>query len=255
MVTTAPLRRLGAATTDLLLQVAAGAAILLLGPVPVAGQTYQRSGAHFSVTFQGPADEAIAYRALEILEAAYYRIGGALNVYPTQPIEVVLHTQQQFFDVTKAPSWASGVYDGRIHVPVKGAERISPEWLAEVLSHELTHAIVTNVGGPAVPGWLHEGLAGVMEQSGPSDEQALLAQTSARVPLGSLMKGFAQMSEDGVQLAYAESAFAVKRLIDLRGASAVVGLLRALKSDAPFENAFQANVGMRFQDFDAMVTR
>jgi hypothetical protein len=255
MVTSAPLRRLRAATTDLLLQVAAGAAILLLGPVPVAGQTYQRSGAHFSVTFQGPADEAIAFRSVEILEAAYYRIGSALNVYPTQPIDVVLHTQQQFFDVTKAPSWAGGLYDGRIHVPVKGAEKISPERLAEVLSHELTHAIARSIAGPEGPTWLHEGLAGVMEQSGPADEQAFMAQTSARLSLSSLMKGFDQLSEDGVHLAYAQSAIAVKRLIDLRGASAVVGLLRALKTGAPFENAFQAHVGMRFQDFDAMVTR
>ena len=234
---------------------ATGALIVLLGSMPASGQTYQRNGAHFTVTFQGPADEATAYRSVEILEAAYYRIGGALNVYPTQPIEVVLHTQQQFFDVTKAPSWAGGLYDGRIHVPVKGAEKISPERLAEVLSHELTHAIVANIGGPAVPGWIHEGLAGVMEQSGPADEQAFMAQTAARLPLSSLMKGFEMLPEDGVHLAYAQAAVAMKRLIDLRGASAAVGLLRAIKSELPFENAFQANVGMRFQDFDAMVTR
>ena len=236
-------------------QAAIATSVVLLGCSTASAQVYERNGAHFSVKFQGPAEEAIAYRSVEILEAAYYRIGAALNVYPTQPIEVVLHTQQQFFDVTKAPSWAGGLYDGRIHVPVKGAEKISPERLTEVLSHELTHAFVTNVGGPAVPDWLHEGLAGVMEQSGPADEQDFMAHTSARMPLGSLMKSFALLPEDSVHLAYAEAAVAVKRMIDLRGTSAVVGLLRAIKSDTSFENAFQANVGMRFQDFDAMVTR
>jgi hypothetical protein len=251
-VTTRPFQR---TIAHLILQAAIAASVVLLGSMPASGQTYQRSGAHFTVTFQGPADEGTAYRSVEILEAAYYRIGSALNVYPTQPIDVVLHTQQQFFDVTKAPSWAGGLYDGRIHVPVKGAEKISAERLAEVLSHELTHAIARSVAGPEGPTWLHEGLAGVMEQSGPADEQAFMAQTAARLPLSSLMKGFEMLPEDGVHLAYAQSAVAVKRLIDLRGTSAVVGLLRALKSGVPFENAFQANVGMRFQDFDAMVTR
>ena len=35
----------------------------------------------------------------------------------------------------------------------------------------------------------------------------------------------------------------------------VVALFRALHSGVSFENAFQAQSGMRFQDFDAMVTR
>ena len=237
-----------------LVQTAVAASIALLGAVPASAQVYQRSGAHFSVTFQGPADEATAYRAVEILEAAYYRIGAALNVYPTKPIEVVLHTREQFFDVTKAPSWSGGVYDGRIRVPVKGSES-SPERLTEVLSHELTHAIVATLAGPEAPAWLHEGLAGVMEQSGPADELAFLSRTPSRIPLGVLMQSFSVLPDASVPLAYAESAAAVKRLIDLRGASAVVSLLRALRDGVPFENAFQAQSGMRFQDFDAMVTR
>jgi hypothetical protein len=230
------------------------ASLALLGSVPASAQVYQRSGAHFSVTFQGPADEATAYRAVEILEAAYYRIGSALNVYPTKPIEVVLHTREQFFDVTKAPTWSSGVYDGRIRVPVKGSES-SPEQLTEVLSHELTHAIVSTLAGSEAPAWLHEGLAGVFEQSGPADELEFLSRTPSRLPLSALMQSFSVLPDDSVSLAYALSAAAVKRLIDLRGASSVVSLLRALREGVPFENAFQAQSGMRFQDFDAMVTR
>jgi hypothetical protein len=252
-VTTSSLRRLRTVAAPVFRAVVAVCVVLLVAGA-ASGQVYQRSGAHFSVTFQGPADEGTAYRAVEILEAAYYRIGTALNVYPTQPIEVVLHTREQFYDVTKAPAWSGGVYDGRIHVPVKGSES-TPEQLTEVLSHELTHAIVSTLAGPEAPAWLHEGLAGVMEQSGPADELAFMAHTTARIPLAAMMQSFVRLPEGSVSLAYAQSAVAVKRLIDLRGASAVVGLLRALRSGVPFENAFQAQAGMRFQDFDAMVTR
>ena len=236
------------------IQAAVAASIVLLGCSPASAQAYERSGAHFSVKFQGPADEAIAYRAVEILEAAYYRIGAALNVYPTKPIEVVLHTLEQFRDITQAPSWSAGVFDGRIRVPVKGAES-TPEQLTEVLSHELTHAIVATVAGSEAPAWLHEGLAGVMEQSGPADELAYLARRPERVPLSALSDSFSKIPPEAVGLAYAESAYAVKRLIDLRGVASVVELLRALRGGVPFENAFQAQSGLRFQDFDAMVTR
>ena len=34
---------------------------------------YQAPGAHFTVFFEGPADEALARRAVEMLEAAYWR--------------------------------------------------------------------------------------------------------------------------------------------------------------------------------------
>jgi Flp pilus assembly protein TadD len=39
-------------------------------------------GARFTVLFEGPADEALASRALEILEAAYWRVATALALYP-----------------------------------------------------------------------------------------------------------------------------------------------------------------------------
>ena len=68
---------------------------------------FESRGAHFSVLFQGPADENVARRALELLEAAYWRVGTALTAYPTQPIMAVLYTQEQFRDVTRSPDWAA----------------------------------------------------------------------------------------------------------------------------------------------------
>lgn len=215
---------------------------------------YQRSGAHFSVMFEGPADEAVAFRALEMLEAAYYRIGSTLNVYPAEPVEVVLHTLEQFRDVTKSPAWSAGVYDGRIRVPIKDADR-SPEQLAEVLAHEYTHAVVATIAGDSAPTWLNEGLASVMEPEGSRDEIEALARAGVRIPLSKLEGSFRSLPPEQVGLAYAQSASAVQRMIQLRGAPAVVTLLRGLKNEAPFETAFQAALGMRFQDFEGMVSR
>jgi hypothetical protein len=113
----------------------------------VSDRFYESRGAHFRVLFEGPADEALARRAVEMLEAAYWRVGGALGAYPTQTITVVLYTQEQFRDVTRSPEWSGGTYDGRIRIPVRGALG-SPAELERVLVHEFVHAVVATLGGP-----------------------------------------------------------------------------------------------------------
>ena len=126
---------------------------------------FQTQGNHFTVLFEGPADEALAGRAIEILEEAYFRVGTALFTFPERPITVVLYTEQQFRDVTRSPEWAAAAYDGRIRVPVRGALERSAE-LQRVLTHEFTHALIATIAPRGVPTWLNEGLAMMFEQIG-----------------------------------------------------------------------------------------
>src|SRR5262245_46373539 len=51
---------------------------------------YQAQGAHFSVLFEGPSDDALATRVVEMLDQAYYRLGSTLSTYPTRTVTVVL---------------------------------------------------------------------------------------------------------------------------------------------------------------------
>ena len=47
---------------------------------------YESRGTHFRVLFEGPTDDALARRIVEILEAAYRNVGGALRAYPSHTI-------------------------------------------------------------------------------------------------------------------------------------------------------------------------
>lgn len=209
---------------------------------------YQAQGAHFIVMFEGPADEALARRAVEMLEAAYWRIGGALSTYPNRPVTVVLYTLQQFRDITQAPDWSAGVYDGRIRVPMRGAlER--PADLERLLAHEYVHALVASIAGHNVPVWINEGLARTMEPGGRESTEAYLARRTDRLPHASLHQSFRTLPGAAVGLAYAQSAAAVQRILDLRGASALVNLLQSLGRGAAFESAFHQSVYMRYEDF------
>lgn len=209
---------------------------------------YETRGVHFSVIFEGPADDVAARRIVDFLEQAYYRIGSTLNVYPQDTIPVVLYTTQQFRDITRTPAWAGAVYDGRIKLPVGGA-LAETEKLRQTLDHEYVHALVASVAGSTVPVWINEGLATALEPGGVDWASDVLRRHSARVPHARLDRGFLGLPADEALLAYAQSARMVKRMMDMRGTPAVVSLLQALGRGVPFPTAFQQSISMRYEDF------
>jgi hypothetical protein len=215
---------------------------------------YESRGAHFSVLFEGPADESLARRIVERLETEYWRIGAALNAYPSKPITVVLYTTEQFRDITRLPEWTAAAYDGRIHVPIRGA-LARPDELDRVLSHEFVHAVVAMLGGRNVPVWLNEGLAVVFEPGGKEAGESVLTRVATRPPLQKLHGSFGNLSSADARVAYALSAHAVQRMFDVRGPYAIIALLQDLARGAEFASAFQQRLSMRYEDFQAMVAR
>lgn len=208
----------------------------------------QTLGDHFTVLFEGPAEAALGARAVEVLEAAYWRIGSALYTYPADVITVVLYTREQFRDVTQAPDWAGGAYDGRIRVPVLGAMR-DPGEFERVLAHEFTHALVKSLAPRGVPQWLNEGLAMQFEGTdlAPLVERARSA--GSRHALSNLERPFTGMTASAASLAYAQSAAAVKRLLDTTGPAAIVGILTDLARGLPFPEAFSRQTNMTYEEF------
>src|SRR5262249_11536479 len=67
----------------------------------LVGRFSRSRSTHFTVMFEGPADELVALRVVDYLESAYLRVGEALTLYPSRPITVVLYTTQQFQDITR----------------------------------------------------------------------------------------------------------------------------------------------------------
>jgi tetratricopeptide (TPR) repeat protein len=209
---------------------------------------------HFTALFETATDERVAREVVERLEAAYWRVGNVLGVYPSGPITVVLYTREQFGDITRLAAWSAAAYDGRIRVPLGGALEEGDE-LDRVLSHEFVHAVVAAIGGRTVPAWVNEGLATVLEPAGPQDAEAPLTRTRVRPAVSELHGSFIGLSRRDAELAYATAARAARRLIERRGVAAVVALLKDLARGAPFAGAFQQRLAMRYEDFAALVAR
>ncbi len=207
-------------------------------------QTY---GGSFAVSFEGPAAEPLADKAVASLNRAMDRICAVLNTYPVHTIPVVLYTTEQFRDITRAPAWAAGAYDGTIRVPMRGALDNEQE-LDRVLAHEFTHALVHTLSPRPIPMWLDEGLAAALESSDPAWAERRVAQ-SAPVPLSLLQRSFGRFTGAQAQLAYATSAVAVRRMIDTAGGFAVANLIRDLGDGVEFDAAFAHRIERTFEEF------
>lgn len=217
------------------------------------GRFGQRLSDHFTVLFEGPAEAALAERAVAVLESAYWRIGTALYTHPADVITVVLYTREQFRDITQSPEWAGGAFDGRIRVPVQGALE-HPREFERVLAHEFTHALVRSVALRGVPTWLNEGLAVLFEGGDVARARARLRRSSAPpVPLSRLEGSFAALGSDQADLAYAWSLVAAQALVEHAGAPAVVNILTEVGQGARFADAFERHALMSYAEFQRRV--
>jgi len=213
----------------------------------------QAVGSHFTVSFEGPAEEALAAEALDVLDRAYWRIGQLLGTYPSDPIPVVLYTTEQFRDITRSPSWAAGAYDGTIRVPMRGALE-KPQELDRVLAHEFTHALVRTLAARGVPAWLNEGLATALEAGDLGWAEMRMQHVIGTVSLRALQNGFGRLTGDQAQVAYAASALAARRLLQDAGGPAITNLLRDLGEGIDFDTAFLHRIQQSFADFQAAIS-
>jgi tetratricopeptide (TPR) repeat protein len=173
-----------------------------------------RPTARFTVMFEGPEQQTIAARVSTTLEAAYVRVGKALNAYPPQTVTAILYTKQQFRDITRSPSWAAAAYDGRIRIPVLGALS-NPSELDRIVTHEFVHAVIHQLY-PGIPGWLNEGLATYME---PTDHAWLTTRLrgAETIPLSRLSEAFHTADGADALVAYAESYVGTRVLAERLG--------------------------------------
>jgi len=66
-----------------------------------------------------------------------------------------------------------------------------------------------------------------------------------------LTRGFRGLSAGQARAAYAQSALAVKGLLDRQGAASVVALLQAVGRGVPFAEAFHQSVATTLDEFAA----
>jgi len=211
-----------------------------------------RNDGPFTIVFEGRTEERLAAHTTDVLKAAYWRIGKALGAYPSNPITVVLYADRKFYDVTGAPEWSDGSFDSRIRVPVRGA-LADPRLFDRVITHELVHAMVSNLAERGVPGWLHEGLATYFEPENATAAVDRLKAARIYVPLDNLSGGFGHLTDRQAAIAYDESLVAAGALMDRLGPHVAL-LLQELNRGTSIEGAIE-QFGFSYTDFETELRR
>ncbi len=207
---------------------------------------------HFSIKYEGREKIEAGRIVLRILEDAYGEVGRALSYYPDHEIAVILYSNQQFQDVTDAPGWSGGIYDGKIRIPIGGIEHETPG-LRKLLVHEYTHAVVRAITR-RVPTWLNEGLAQYFEGKdvGPQQKDMLrqLAQAGKLPALADLEGSFMGLSGPQAGYAYLVSLSAVRHLVDHYGMYRAKMVLDELSTGADASRAINNALLVSLPEFE-----
>ena len=207
---------------------------------------------HFLIKYEGREKIEAGRIVSRILEDAYSEVGRSLSFYPDQEIQVILYSGQQFKEVTDAPGWSGGLFDGKIRLPIGGIEQETPG-LRRNLFHEYTHAVVRTIT-PRCPTWLNEGLAQYMEGKQINQRQQELLKTLVQMgklaTLKSLEGSFMGLNGSQAQSAYLISLSAVRYMIDSFGMYRVKDMLDELAKGADIDRALSNAILLSPEEFE-----
>ncbi len=217
---------------------------------------------HFTIKFEGAENRHLYRTVLDSLEEAYGEVGRAFSFYPPEEVIVFLYTNQQFFDVTRAPAWSGGAFDGKIRIPALGYESQTRR-LREVLFHEYIHSVIHRMTEQSdlrtgasvnVPTWLHEGIAQYFEPSDKTHEvnarlKAWVKQQGVVIDLSQLHGSFMGLNNVHAMVAYDESLSAVSFLINEFGTWRLKQLLEELPRRRSFDEAIQNVIFISYEQF------
>jgi tetratricopeptide (TPR) repeat protein len=207
---------------------------------------------HFLTKYEGREMIDAGRIVLRILEEAYSEVGHALSYYPDQEIQVILYSNRQFQEVTDAPDWSSGIFDGKIRIPAGGIDKETPA-LRRILYHEYTHAVIRSIT-PHCPTWLNEGLAQYLEGSDINGRQRSLlrqlAETGKLPSLSNLEGSFLGLNSSQAMNAYLFSLSSVRYMIDSFGLYRVKAVLDELAAGADMPKAISNGNSISYEEFE-----
>jgi predicted negative regulator of RcsB-dependent stress response len=208
--------------------------------------------AHFALKYSGTATPDLARGILHVLENDFNDIESQLDYTPPEAIGVILYTGQAFEDITRAPSWAGAINDGRIRIPVQGLSSVSSE-LARVLKHELTHSFITQKTRGRAPTWVQEGVAQWREGRRSTSSAGALVELAGqgRAPSLQMLEGsWMTLSGAAASSAYAYSLAAVESIIEAGGISDISRLLDRIATAPSMDAALRDALHSNYPDLD-----
>ena len=204
----------------------------------------------FVVKYAGTHDPDASRAIIAHLDAAAERVGRMLAYSPRERTTVVLYEHHEFRGVTRAHSWASGLFDGKIRLLI-GASRPPAREVERLVVHEYAHAAIHDLSRGRAPRWLHEGLAQILEGA--------TADPMLQIPGGLTLAGVEALAGEPDPLrartGYDISLWLVSDLLDRGGIESLQELLRRLGAGESIAEAIPRVYGLRLAELESQWRR
>ena len=203
--------------------------------------------AGFAIKWPADVSHERKHLVRRLLDAARLRLDRELRYRPADPVAVVLYAAAEFRAVTGAHAWASGVFDGKIRLPLGVPERD----LERLVQHEYAHAAVHELARGHAPRWLHEGLAQSIEGREPDP--------MLRVPSSVTLAGVEALITDPdpirARTGYDVALWIVRDLLERGGTQQMADLLARLGNAEPMDMAFARVYGLKLTELESQWRR
>ena len=216
----------------------------------VEGEFQREIGRHFVLKYRAGAAPRARRHVLAALDVARERVSTALGVVADEPVIVILYDRQEFDDVSRTHPWVTGLFDGKIRLPIPGGlSQRRP--LERLLVHEYAHAVIHHRSRGRAPRWLHEGLAQVLE--GRSPDPSLSAP--GHLTVGGLEALVSDPDPKRAHAGYEVSLVVVADLLERGGMTSMRTLLARLAAGDTMTVAAPAVYGWRLAELESQWRR
>ena len=207
--------------------------------------------AHFAVRSPGGGGGRYARQIATVLEAERARLLQWIPQPAEKPVIVELLQLESFLNAYAGEVPVLGLFDGRVRMPLADIQSLDPAWIG-LVSHELTHALLTGATRGRAPHWLQEGLAQHAEMGrllvNPMPALEASGRTLSFPALEPILRGFSEPQL--VELAYSEAAWVVAYIESRGGREALRRLVAAYAGGASTESAIASVFGLDLPSFD-----
>ncbi len=216
------------------------------GELPVESKFERVSQAYFDVRFEEGIDRPTGFDVRDALVEARRQVGSDFNYWPKHQVIVLVYSADSFRALRQqVPDWVAGQFDGKIRVPLPGAQ-LNLVDVRQTLFHEYTHAVIYDLTNGACPEWINEGLAEYEGRSQRAGAVRLLREAAEQqrlYPWGELGQHITNgTSADEVGLGYEQSYSIIAYVVNRYGFWRVRNLLKRFAAGESWESALPAEL-------------
>lgn len=198
----------------------------------------------FELTCHAVMQPQTVWNICRLIHRTRAELGDMLACYPAAPVSIsITNTNGTATAQRSLPKWASGCYDGSIHLAYCAAGEPVLHILYALLRHEWVHLLVHRLTRGHCPIWLNEGLAQYIARPMFQSERLELKHAVKKKCLHSvaaLSEPFSQLPANSRKLAYIQSTAIAGFFIQQFGFPKIRELLHVLSNGAPLADALEA---------------